>query len=228
MNIKSLQSSFKNKQLFEQAFIHRSYLNENRKNTLKSNERLEFLGDAVLELATSLYLFKKYPKKPEGELTALRSALVKTETLAQVASDLKLGINLKMSRGEARSGGQTNSSLLANTTEAVIGAIYLDQGFEAASKFISYHVFPHLKQILKLGLYKDFKSTLQETIQSKGHPTPEYKTISSSGPDHHKTFKVKVLVEDKTLATGIGPSKQKAQQDAAKNALSQSKPNLVK
>lgn len=215
--IKNLK--FKNPNLLQQAFIHRSYLNEHKQNDLQSNERLEFLGDAVLELITSLYLFDKFPQKPEGELTALRSALVKTETLYAVAQKLELGKHLKMSRGEKRTGGQTNPSLLANTVEAVIGAIYLDQGFEASNQFISIHIFPYLQDILNKGLYRDYKSSLQEIVQSQNQATPEYQTISAVGPDHNKTFKVKVLINHKALAIGTGASKQKAQQAAAQKAL---------
>jgi len=220
---KTINIQFKNSDLLSKAFVHRSFLNET-KNQIQSNERLEFLGDAVLELATSRHLFQTFPQKPEGELTNLRSSLVKTDTLAQVASQLKLGDYLKMSRGEKNSGGQTNTSLLANTLEALIGAIYLDQGFDTAQKFISQFLFPKLDNIIKLGLHHDFKSTLQESVQSQGKPTPIYRTVETSGPDHQRTFTVQVKVSQKTLGIGKGASKQRAQQAAAKNALKNIEP----
>lgn len=214
-----LKLTFKDPSLLERAFTHRSYLNEHKQQALKSNERLEFLGDAVLELAVSSYLYRKMPNKPEGELTALRSSLVKTETLHQVAVKLSLGKHLKMSRGELASGGKTNTGLLANTVEAVIGAIYLDRGFEAAETFISTHILPKLKKIISLNLHHDFKSTLQEKVQSQGLPTPIYRTVDETGPDHLRKFNIEVTVNSKPLGTGTGLSKQKAQQQAARDAL---------
>ena len=216
---KSIHISFKNKALLRQAFIHRSYLNENRGKNLESNERLEFLGDAVLELATSKFLFRKLPQQPEGELTSLRSSLVKTSTLATVARDLHLGDYLKMSKGEEQSGGRDNPSLLANTVEALIGAIYLDQGLSSAQIFTRDHLFGRLKKIMELNLHRDFKSTLQEKIQAQGKNTPTYHTIKETGPDHKRKFTIEVRVENTSLGTGTGASKQIAEQNAAQRAL---------
>lgn len=215
----SIGISFKNKSLLAQAFIHRSYLNENRGKKLQSNERLEFLGDAVLELATSEFLFQKLTHQPEGELTSLRSSLVKTGTLASTADKLKLGSYLKMSRGEAAGGGKTNETLLANTFEALIGAIYLDQDFTQAEKFLNTYLFPQLKTILENNLHHDFKSTLQEKVQAQGQPTPQYQTVKAIGPDHQKIFTITVLINGKIMGRGQGSSKQRAQQDAAQAAL---------
>ncbi len=211
--------TFTDKGLLEQAFNHRSFLNENKGKFFSSNERLEFLGDAVLELTTSEFLFHELPQKPEGELTSLRSSLVKTETLASVARELNLGIYLKMSKGEEQTGGRTNASLLANTVEALIGAIYLDQGFTASRHFAQKYIFVKLPQILRLNLYRDFKSTLQETVQAQGKTTPVYETLSAVGPDHHKVFTISAIVDGHTLGQGTGPSKQKAEQAAAAAAL---------
>ncbi len=215
----TLNLTFTDKNLLEQAFNHRSFLNENKGKFLASNERLEFLGDAVLELATSEFLYNELPQKPEGELTSLRSSLVKTETLSSVARQLNLGLFLKMSKGEEQTGGRTNASLLANTVEALIGAIYLDQGFAASCNFAQKYIFIKLPQILRLNLHRDFKSTLQETVQAQGKTTPVYETLSAIGPDHHKVFTIKVVVDGKTLGQGTGPSKQKAEQAAAASAL---------
>lgn len=214
----------KNKPLLTQALTHRSYLNEH-KDVPQHNERLEFLGDAVLELAVSIALYHQFPDRPEGELTALRSALVRTTTLAQVATKLGLGEKLRLSRGEAASGGRTNPTLLANTFEAVIGALYLDQGLTAVVALLEKRLFPQIKDIVEKGLYKDFKSTLQEVVQAQGQPTPEYQVVHEEGPDHNKRFTVEVTVGQKTLATGVGKSKQEAQQQAAQLALEKASVN---
>jgi len=208
----------KDSKLKSLALTHRSYLNEHR-SVSEHNERLEYLGDAVLELAVTKFLFDKYPKKPEGELTALRSAMVRTTTLSTVAATLDLGKKLKMSKGEAVSGGRENLALLANTFEAVVGSIYLDQGFESVVEFLEIHLFPLLPEIIEKGLEKDFKSTLQEMVQAEGKPTPTYVVVSESGPDHDKEFKVTVKVGQDELASGEGKSKQLAQQAAAEAAL---------
>ena len=215
----SLDITFKNQKLLAQAFIHRSYLNEAKQPGLESNERLEFLGDAVLELITSEYLYLQLPDKPEGELTNLRSSLVKTATLSQVALELELGQYLKMSHGEEQGGGRTNLSLLANTVEALIGAIYLDQGISAANHFAAQHIFSRLEQIIAKNLHHDYKSTLQEKIQAQGRATPTYHLVSEIGPDHHKEFTIEVKVDQQSLGIGRGASKQKAESSAAKNAL---------
>ncbi|MBI2009955.1 MAG: ribonuclease III [Candidatus Chisholmbacteria bacterium] len=216
---KKLNFSFKDKSLLAQAFIHRSYLNEASRPSLESNERLEFLGDAVLELAVSEFLYLHLPGKPEGELTSLRSSLVKTDTLAQVATKLNLGTYLKMSRGEELGGGKTNKSLLANTTEALLGAIYLDHGLSQVVSVVERYLFPKLSTIINLGLHRDSKSTLQEKVQSQGLPTPEYYVLTEKGPDHQKTFVVEVLVGNKKWGEGKGSSKQRAETQAARDAL---------
>ncbi len=214
--IKSLP--IKNPDLLEEALTHRSYLNENQ--TVKThNERLEFLGDAVLELVVSEFLYHKFPDKPEGELTAYRAALVRTTTLASLALKLKLGEHLRLSKGEEFTGGRTNISLLANTFEAVIGAIYLDTGYDTAKKFIEKHLLPQIDEIIKQKLFKDYKSTLQEAVQSQGSLSPEYQVVSESGPDHDKNFTIRVLVNNSEVAQGQGKSKQAAQQAAAQRAL---------
>jgi len=207
-----------NKKLLELALTHRSYLNENR-SVKEHNERLEYLGDAVLELAVSRFLFDKFPNKPEGELTALRSALVRTTTLAMVAESLELGKKLRLSKGEAASGGRENQALLANTFEAVVGAIYLDSGFDKVVEFLGQKLFPQIDKIIENELYKDFKSTLQEKVQANGDSTPEYKVIGEVGPDHDKEFTIEVYVGKKRLAQGKGKSKQEAQQHAAQATL---------
>lgn len=208
----------KNPQLLSLAFTHRSFLNENP-DVKEHNERLEFLGDAVLELATSEFLYQKFPLIPEGQLTAYRAALVKTTSLAEAANRLEFGTALKLSKGEEISGGRHNLSLLADTFEAVTGAIYLDQGYQAAVTFLNQHIFTQIDNVIKHNLHKDFKSSLQESVQAQGHASPEYTVIEESGPDHAKIFVIGVSVDGKALATGTGHSKQEAQQDAAKHAL---------
>lgn len=210
---------FKDQNLLITALTHRSALNEKLSPSLESNERLEFLGDAVLELATTEFLFEKHPQDPEGVLTAYRSALVKTETLAEVASDLSLGEKLYLSRGEEATGGRTNISLLADTTEAVIGALYLDQGYQGVKKFLQKHLFIKFTDIKKKKLYKDAKSLLQEVVQARGQNAPAYQVLKEEGPDHDKKFTIEVRVSEKAIATGVGKSKQTAQQRAARKAL---------
>ena len=211
--------TFLNPQLLETALTHRSALNERGSTAIESNERLEFLGDAVLELSTTEYLFTEFPQEPEGVLTAYRSALVKTTSLAEVAKSLGLGERLKMSKGEESTGGRNNPSLLADTLEAVIGALYLDQGFTAADTFLRENLFVTVATILKDKLYKDPKSELQEKVQARGFETPNYVVISEAGPDHDKEFTVEVQVGGKPVASGMGKSKQQAQQAAAQAAL---------
>jgi len=210
--------SFKNPQLLTTALTHRSALNE-KKGAQISNERLEYLGDAVLELIVSNYLYKKFPNKNEGKLTLFRSQIVQTKTLAAVAEQLSLGSKLILSKGEKLSGGQQNQHLLANTFEAVIGAIYLDQGLPAVSKFIHQHLLTKINQIKKSTEITDYKSILQEKWQAVYKSAPVYKTISSTGPDHRKKFTVKVCLNKKPVGQGTGLSKQTAEQQAAKSAL---------
>ncbi len=211
--------NFSSPALFTQSLTHRSALNENTLGLTESNERLEFLGDAVLELVTTKFLYDRFPAEPEGTLTAYRSALVKTTSLAKVAESLALGEQIFMSKGEEAGGGRTNESLLADTFEAVVGALYLDQGLEAVEQFLTDHLFVTFDDILKNRLYQDSKSQLQEVVQARGLPTPTYAVLSEIGPDHDKIFTVQVLVGESAVGTGSGKSKQLAQQSAAKNAL---------
>lgn len=200
--------------LLKTAYTHRSYLNEHRRSNLEHNERLEFLGDAVLELVVTDYLFRNY-KNPEGELTAWRSALVKTESLAELAEKLEIGQFLLMSRGEAKTGGRTRQALLANLVEATIGAMYLDQGYDTAKKFIEENIVIKLAKIIKTGAYIDAKSQFQELAQEQHGTTPIYKVLEETGPDHDKIFTMGVYLGDKQYGTGDGASKQAAQQSAA-------------
>lgn len=209
---------FNNKDLLRQVFVHRSYLNENPSFDLDHNERLEFLGDAVLELISTEYLYKNYPN-PEGELTNWRSAMVKGETLAKVGISLNMSDHLFLSRGEAKSEGKGRQIILANAFEALIGAIYLDQGFEKAREFVAKYILVRLPEILELGLYVDAKSKLQEVVQEKDGYTPSYRVLGESGPDHDKTFHVGVFVNDRMVGEGRGSSKQAAEQVAAGKGL---------
>lgn len=216
---KGLQLNFKNKDLLKTAFIHRSYLNEHAAEQLPHNERLEFLGDSVLGFIVSEYLFNKYPTRPEGDLTNFRSSIVNARTLAEVARKLNLGKYLLLSKGEEATGGRDRQYLLANTFEALLGAIYLDSGLEKAEKLIGDFLLPLLPEIIDKGSYKDFKSALQELAQEKVNITPTYKVLEEVGPDHDRTFKVGVFLGDKQVGSGGGKSKQQAEQEAASNAL---------
>ena len=210
--------TFKDKNLLETVFIHRSYLNEHRSLGIQHNERMEFLGDAVLELCVTEYLFKKF-NKPEGEMTNWRSALVKGESLSDEAK--KIGINdlIKTSRGEAKNVGKARDLILANAFEALIGAIYLDQGYEAACGFVEKHIIYKLNDILEQGTFYDPKSKFQEMSQELLNITPTYELVSESGPDHNKTFVMGAYLNEKKVGEGSGMSKQRAQTEAAKNAL---------
>lgn len=201
------------------AITHRSYLNEHKEASWEHNERLEFLGDAVLELVVTDYLFSKYPEKPEGELTAVRAALVNTNSLA-VASEL-LGVNkfLLMSKGESKDEGRARQYILANVFESCIGAIYLDQGYDAAKMFIASRLFPNTENIVKKRLWQDAKSRFQELAQEKASITPTYETISQDGPDHDRVFTVGVFLRHEKVAEGKGRSKQEAEQQAAQAAV---------
>jgi len=210
---------FKNEKLLNRALTHRSALNEKKSSAKVSNERLEFLGDAVLELSTTNFLFEKFPSEPEGVLTAYRSSLVKTTTLARIATKLGLNKMLFMSKGEEATGGRSNVGILADVTEAVLGALYLDQGIEVVDKLLSKILFPEIDNIIKNKLYKDSKSYLQEIVQAKNLETPTYQVISEIGPDHDKEFTVTATVGKKVVGRGIGKSKQQAQQAAAEEAL---------
>lgn len=210
--------TFKNKDLLLQALIHRSYLNEHPKFRLDHNERLEFLGDAVLELVVTEYLFNKYPN-PEGELTNWRAALVNAKMLAKIAKGIGINDFLLLSRGEAKDVGRARQYLLANALEAVIGAIFLDQRLKVAASFVKNCILKELPQILAEKLYQDPKSVFQEKAQEKAGITPAYKVLKEWGPDHAKHFVVGVFLEKKLVAQGGGPSKQMAQEEAAKKAL---------
>jgi ribonuclease-3 len=217
--MKELFKSFSNKDLLTTALTHRSALNEKISTSVESNERLEFLGDAVLELVTTRFLFDNHPADQEGLLTAYRSALVKTETLAELSLELGLGNELYMSKGEEATGGRTNIGILADSFEALLGALYLDQGYDAVEALLQEILFPKLPEIKKKKLYRDGKSLLQEVVQAKGFNSPRYEVISEEGPDHDKEFTVAVFVNDEELGRGAGKSKQSAQQVAAREAL---------
>ena len=210
--------SFTDQQLLQQVFVHRSYLNEHRTFPLDHNERLEFLGDAVLELVVTEYLYKTF-NKPEGELTNWRSALVRGEMLSQIAQQIGMGDCLMLSRGEQKSQGKARQLILANAFEALVGAIYLDGGYEAASSFIHTHVISQLDKILEEGRHIDAKSDLQEKSQEQLGITPTYNVLESTGPDHDKMFVVGVYLGERLLAKGTGSSKQRAEQNAASEAL---------
>lgn len=222
MTFESLEStigiSFTNKDLLKQAFVHRSYLNEAR-HIKESNERLEFLGDAVLSFITSRFLFTTYPDYPEGTLTNIRSALVKTTTLSEIAKQLGLGELLFLSHGEEASGGRTNQSLLADVFEALLGAIYLDRGIDTCTGYLDKYLFPRAATIVTSRAYVDFKSYLQEVVQQTSRMSPSYEVVKSEGPDHARTFWVEVRSEGKVLGSGQGKSKQEAEQQAAMAAL---------
>ncbi len=214
---KNLQSLFKNKKLYELALTHKSWVNEHPKERT-SNERLEFLGDAILEFIVSDEIFSLFPDKEEGYLTSLRANLVNTKNLSEIAKKLNIGQELFLSKGEVETGGRTNPSILANAFEAIIGALYLDQGLEETRKFIKNTVLSHLKERLEKPL-KDSKSLLQEYVQSLSFPAPRYRVVSESGPDHDKRFVVEVLINSKSWGRGKGKNKQEAEQEAAKAAL---------
>ena len=211
--------TFRDQILLKQALTHRSYLNEHRSETQGHNERLEFLGDAVLELVSTHFLYKKFPEKPEGDLTAYRAALVNAVTCAEVANALGMNEYLLLSKGEAKDTGRARGVLLANAFEALVGGIYIDQGYDAARDFIHRHLLPKIDEIVKNRLWQDAKSALQEKAQDVEGITPSYAVMRESGPDHDKQFVVGVYVRDTLLAEGTGKSKQEAEQDAARNAL---------
>jgi ribonuclease-3 len=214
-----LKFEFENKALLQRALTHRSYLNENPDHPLEDNERLEFLGDAVLNFITGEYLYHRFPEIAEGRLTNLRSALVRTERLAHFATGLKLGDYLFLGRGEEESGGRQRAAILCDAFEALVGALYLDQGLEAARSFVCQIIEPSLEDILASDTDKDAKSQLQEVAQSHYQLTPTYRTIKEQGPDHAKEFTVAALIGDKTYGVGEGLSKQSAAQAAAQQAL---------
>ena len=216
---KIIKVEFKNKDILRQAFTHRSYLNENRKGKIGHNERLEFLGDAILELAVTKFLYNKYPEKPEGDLTAIRAALVNTNTISDAAKKLKMNDFLLLSKGEAKDIGRARQYILANVFEAVIGAVYLDKGFAEAEKFIEKNIFYLTDEIVAKNLWQDSKSYFQEKVQEENGLTPIYKTLKEEGPDHDKHFSVGVFIGEKLISEGKGKSKQEAEQESAEKAL---------
>jgi len=217
-NIKGIRESFKDIKLYELALTHRSWVNENPSPTAGHNERLEFLGDAVLEYVVSAFLYKEFPDKEEGFLTALRANIVNTKNLASLATKLSLGEHLNLSKGEEQGGGRSNESLLADTLEAVIGALFIDSGIATAEKFIQENLLSDISEKLREPL-KDAKSRLQEIVQAKGLPAPRYLVVTETGPDHNKNFEVEVHFNGEAVARGTGKSKSRAEQSAAEAAL---------
>lgn len=216
---KNLNIKFKNENLLKQAFVHRSYLNENPAFELGHNERLEFLGDAVLELVVTEYLYENYPDLAEGEMTNLRAALVNTQMLAKIAERLNFNDYLYLSKGEAKEIGRGRQYILANTFESFIGAAYLDREYEPAKDFILKFLIPELGDIIKNKLWRDAKSLFQEAAQERVGITPTYEVLGESGPDHAKNFTVGIYLGEELVAQGSGSSKSEAQQQAALNAL---------
>jgi len=210
---------FEKKAILKQAFIHRSYLNENLKKNLVSNERLEFLGDAILEFWVSKIIFSRFPYYPEGDLTNFRSRVVYTKSLTDIAQNLTLGQFLLFSAGEKKEGGQHNPGLLANTFEALVGAIFQDQGLKKTEQFLEKNVLPRIEAVSQQKTLKDYKSRLQEWVQEQDQVIPEYRLLESKGPDHDRIFHIGVFIKNKKIAQGQGSSKQKAEQLAAKKSL---------
>lgn len=216
---KKIGINFNNKNLLKEAFTHRSYINENRKCSWPHNERLEFLGDAVLELVVTDYLFYKYPESAEGELTSYRAALVNTQSISEGAELWGMNEYLLLSKGEAKDVGKARHYILANSFEAMIGAIYLDQGYETTQDFIAKSLFHKTDEIVKKELWKDSKSRFQEKAQEVEGITPAYSIIKEVGPDHDKQFTVGVFLEEELIVEDTGMSKQEAEQRAAQKAL---------
>ena len=216
---KKLNLKFKNKDLLIQAFCHRSYLNEKPDFYLTNNERLEFLGDAVLELVVTENLYQNYPEKSEGELTNWRAALVNAKFLGELARDLDFNDFLLLSKGEAKELGKARLYIMANTFEALIGAVYLDRGYKTCQEFIKKHLIPKLPDILQKGAFKDAKSRFQEETQERIGTTPSYKVLEEWGPDHAKHFIIGVFLDKELVAKGEGSSKQEAEEEAARTAL---------
>jgi ribonuclease III len=212
--------SFKDTFLLRQAFTHRSFINENRHLNTEHNERLEFLGDAVLELVVTRFLFDKFPDKPEGELTSYRAALVNTNTIADAAGRLAMNDFLLLSKGESKDTGRARQYILADTFEAFIGALYLDQGYEAAREFIAENIFQRIDEVVANRLWQDHKSHFQELSQDHVGITPTYRLLEEKGPDHDKHFIVGVYLGSEKVSVGEGKSKQEAEQEAASEALS--------
>jgi ribonuclease-3 len=210
---------FGDRALLQQALVHRSFLNENPGSTLPSNERLEFLGDALLDFIVGEYLYERCPEMDEGQLTSVRAALIRAKTLARFAQNIQLGDYIYLSRGEDESGGRSKAGLLADAFEALVAAIYLDRNLEVVKEFVMSFVEPETTRILERGLERDHKSRLQEWAQGELQLTPIYRTVSERGPDHAKQFTVEVLIGDQVYGRGEGRSKQDAEQHAAQQAL---------
>ncbi|PIP29907.1 ribonuclease III [Candidatus Jorgensenbacteria bacterium CG10_big_fil_rev_8_21_14_0_10_54_38] len=211
--------AFKKEALLKEALTHRSYLNEHPRWSARDNERLEYLGDAVLELAVTEFLFRTYPNEEEGKLTSIRAALVNYQMLARVARDLSLERYLYLSRGEAKDVGRAREVILANAVEAVLGAVYLDRGYETAKRVVARIVLTHIDEVMERKLYRDPKSVLQEVVQEELKTTPSYRVLREEGPDHDKLFVVGVFFGERQVADGEGPSKQEAEARAAQAAL---------
>lgn len=217
---KQIGITFNNKELLDNAFVHRSYLNEHRDFEMPSNEKLEFLGDSVLSLITSVYLYKNYPDFQEGDYTEIKASIVKTSSLAQAAATLTLGDYLHLSKGEELGRGRINQNLLADSFEALIAAIFIDQGFDKAYEFVLEHLFKDvLTQIITAKEYHASKSKLQELLQGTYKKTPLYKILKEEGPEHDRLFTIAVFQDDKKLAEGQGRSKKEAEEQAASRAL---------
>lgn len=216
---KKIGVDFENKELLKQAFVHRSYINENRNSGLEHNERLEFLGDAVLELVITDYLFRNYKKESEGVMTSYRSALVNADTCSDIATKLSVNDFLLLSKGESKDTGKARQYILANALEAIIGAVYLDRGYDVAKDFVEKNFTPLIKKIMDEGLHIDAKSLFQEKAQDIDGITPTYRTVKESGPDHDKVFTVGLYLGKEEVSVGEGRSKQDAEQDAARKAL---------
>jgi ribonuclease-3 len=216
---KKINIKFNDLELLKKAFVHRSYINENKNSKLEHNERLEFLGDAVLELVITDFLFKRFADKDEGVMTSYRSALVNADTCSKIATDLDVNDFLLLSKGEAKDTGKARQYILANALEAIIGAIYLDQGYDMAKVFIEKYFTTLIDKIMEEGLHIDAKSLFQEKAQDIDGVTPIYKTIKETGPDHEKVFTVALFVGNDEVSVGVGRSKQDAEQEAARKAL---------
>ncbi len=217
---KTIQITFKNKILLKNAFIHRSYLNENKTSQLQSNEKLEFLGDSVLSLITSVYLYKIYPLLHEGDYTEIKSSIVRTESLAEAAWSLKLGDYLYLSKGEEINNGRKNRNIMADCFEALIAVVFIDQGFKKANSFVIKYLFKdRLNRLIEDKLYFSSKSRLQEFVQSRHKTIPVYKVLEEKGPEHKRIFRVGVYVREKKIAEATGVSKKEAEEKAARKVL---------
>ena len=223
MNLQTIQKdlglTFKDKTLLQRALTHRSYINENPDFVLEDNERLEFLGDAALDFVTGEFLYHRFPEMSEGDLTSLRSALVRTEKLAEFSTQINLGNHLNLGKGEEESGGRKRPPILCGAFEALMGALYLDQSMQAVRDFYIPLIKPAIKKILATRSDKDSKSLFQELAQSRAKITPTYKTLSEEGPDHAKVFTVGAFLNEVCYGQGQGPNKQQAAQAAAEHAL---------